>query len=254
MTNRPPTKDEITPFVKEGRPDKRGVYPKQKLDVSRFKDLRDVQIDYALFSVAAPYVYGAFDDRRWAEIPAITGREFPLHYVRLDRPVFGGLELPGRNDASWNYALFAVKVEDYPAASEFLLKMMTIDSVNNLAYAYAEQEVLIEDVLAVRNRSVIDTLPVVKVCAWAVRGSRATWAFYGNAPPVLTRMRPSRRVADAVAGYQKETNPLVASAAGELERRKQGPPAVTPQMIAAARRQANDRLAAEIKKYRPRPK
>lgn len=194
--------------------DDRGFIPKYPLPVGRATDLRGLAREYAFFTPAVLYLHAGFRDAPLADLCATTGVDVRFYYHKFARPVFAGLEAPSNGNPDWNFVLWAVQLDHWPLVSDWLVSVTLTYAETREVAGIGQQELDVYDPLAA-DRAVIlaPTLPLVRVAAFGLNGSRCRAYLAPPADPVAGRPtlafdRPAADMRTFAAALYGGANPV----------------------------------------------
>lgn len=230
------------------------VVPKYRMTFGS-ADRLGVFEQYRFFSPALPYLHGRFNDDYLLDFMRGYPAEVRLMWHKFSKPLFRGMQAPD-GDREWNFGLWAVEADVYPALESFLLSVSLIDSDRKVTYRLGAQDVLIADPLRVDKRGgvIAANIPLLSVVVFGVDASYRRISVYwddkqptASLPEVRFNAPSERAVAFAKATFTGDN--LAADAAIGLPR-PVSPPDLNITNIGALPPAQQAELLREIEEYK----
>jgi hypothetical protein len=169
--------------------DERGFVLKRKLPVGPARALAELAAEYAFFSPAILYLYGAFTDGPFVDLMFELNRDVALYHHRFRRPLFRGLEARSNGDPGWNYVLWAVRKDDWAFLRDYLVSLKFCHEEHRWVVRIGERPLLIVDPL-VADRGQLLPGGGVEVTAFGIYTNKFCCGLVDHEklarPPVLT--------------------------------------------------------------------
>lgn len=179
------------------------VVPKRFLPVDKAKSLAELAEDFAFFTPAVLYLHAGMTDEPLGDFRQQHGFSAEIYHFRFAHQLFRGLHI--HDDPDWNFVLWGVRREVWPALRDFYLSIMLLDPVARTASQVAYTEVEVPDSLALLH-GVAGAGQLVRVTAFGVDGSEGQLAVVPSSaptlrPPKLVRLPPSEKMVALAAAY-----------------------------------------------------
>lgn len=162
------------------------ILPKRRLQFGEgVSALQPFVQEFAFFTIAPAYLWGAFQDLVLWDYQNLRGRSVEFFHQKFHRPLFRGLEL-ANGDVDWNHALWVVRRADWESFADHICATVLTDTPEQAVYRFGLQELEIADPLFVdRNVLCYTDIPLLAVSAVGVRSNRYTAGFVtGQHPPM----------------------------------------------------------------------
>lgn len=170
--------------------DENGFINKYALSVGGARALAELADEYEFFTPAILYLYARFRDPPLADFVYMVHPDCRFYFHKFDRPIFTGLEARSNKDPAWNFALWAVKREHWPALCDWMVSLTLTYVDTQSVCAIGEQRVTILDPLAQDRSGVWHAgLPKIDVSVFGVRGNKFTAGV--TVPRDVLRDRPT---------------------------------------------------------------
>lgn len=205
--------------------DPRGLIVKRRLRLGNAESLAALSDEWSFFSPAAAYLCGRFSDSFLVDYMFSLGRDVDFYFHKFQSPLFRGLNVGA--DADWNYALWAVRPDEWAGLLDFFCGLTIVDRAERSTYRYGMQEVTTPDPIA-SSRLILSTSPVTfTVPAFGVYGNRFVASFSPGAnpfsPPHIGFSAPSRPEVAFSEAYLNGANPFAARESAEIRQASQAP-------------------------------
>ena len=157
--------------------DEHGRIMKREFRCETALSLASLTDEYAFFTPALMYLYGAFYDGPLIDFMHEIREQVPLYYRRFRRPLFRGLETADGN-TDWNHALWVVRREHYQRLSDFIMTLTFMFREEERIICFGEQDLTIFDPLAADRCTVWrENMPTLSVRAFGINSNTFRAAF-----------------------------------------------------------------------------
>jgi hypothetical protein len=126
---------------------------------------------YKFFSPALLYLFGRFNDGPLVDFAAEDKPKYLYLYRKFDTKIFSGMDCG--YDPSWNYVLWGMPLDYWPAFESFMLSLALYDPAEQNVYRVGAQDVHIFDPIAKAGTQIAG----LEIVVFGINGSRGCVAL-----------------------------------------------------------------------------
>jgi hypothetical protein len=153
--------------------DERGFIAKYPLRLGAAKRLKELQSEYAFFTLAPAYLLARMNDSPFADLSAALGCEIRIYYHLFAQPIFAGLEASD-GSSDWNRCLFAVN-HSWDEIRDCLVSLTWVGDGD--VFRIGAQRIAVVDPLNTDFGACLDSSTYVPVTTFGVDSTRYRAAF-----------------------------------------------------------------------------